>query len=502
MKSTNSRTKNCISRAKTGCKNIKNDIVVDKLNGLEWIVLGVILLFILVTLWYNDNTAIFLVYFWDNQTLFEGNGLLWLGNNHLAYGLVQQVLCRLWVLPINVIFSIHWFEIANIYTMIWFKLSMSIVFTLALSEMLKIAKLLGIREDRSKWMLILFSSSILVALPVFHIAQTDILCAYMMLLALRHAISKNKKLFLLFMAMAVSCKLMALVALIPVLLLMEKRILRIIADTFLVVLVYPLENIWYKVVEILDNTLILRVHAAEVETAAEEVAETSQSQVIVDFVNHFYNKALFFEFPAVRKGYVASLMVCLFVFLCIFCYVQKKESEVYGKLCVYAMAITWLIFFTCASPSPYWIVMLYPFLLLMIFLKPECIRINMLLNIGYTITMFLVYVVDTYWVYGGPSTLDYLLFNKLLPEGHDSSLEGPYAARYLNNLRIDKFMNIITAVCFAAAVGLVVINYYKQSVDEELSEKDEKILMHGLTIFQVGFVGLWYIFNVYAVTRW
>lgn len=126
----------------------------------------------------------------------------------------------------------------------------------------------------------------------------------------------------------------------------------------------------------------------------------------------------------------------------------------------------------------------------------------MLLMNAFTLTMFLVYVVNTHWVYGGSANLDYLLLKGLLPEGHVSTSEGPYVARYLNNLGIESFMNVITAVCLAAVIGLVAVNYHKSKVDDGMSEKEEKTVMHGFAIFQIGFLWLWYLINVVVVSRW
>ena len=129
---------------------------------------------------------------------------------------------------------------------------------------------------------------------------------------------------------------------------------------------------------------------------------------------------------------------------CIWCYVQKRDDiNEFRRKSIYAVAIAWLLFFVNASPSPYWIVVMYPFLFLMMFMNYDRIRINLLLESGFTLTMFLVYLVDTFWVYGGANNLDYLILKGIVPEGHVSTTDGPYVARYLNNLGIGSVMNVI-----------------------------------------------------------
>ncbi len=125
----------------------------------------------------------------------------------------------------------------------------------------------------------------------------------------------------------------------------------------------------------------------------------------------------------------------------------------------------------------------------------------MLVQSCFTLTMFLVYVVNTEWVYGGSCNLDYLLFKGLLKEGHDS-VDGPYVARYLYNLGIKDYMNIVTAICLAAAIAFTLINYHKIEISDNMSETEEHKIMHGFAIWQIATLGIWYVINVWVVQRW
>lgn len=497
----------CKEKLLSKLKTFVDGIVVDKLNAIEWGLLAFILLAIFLTLFYDDNLGMFLTYFWTNNSFFEFGDIRFLGNNQLSYGVVQQWFCEVWCLPVNIIYRIHRFTVHTTAAVIWYKLSMPLVYILCLKEMKKIGELLEIPLERIKWMLILCSSTVLVALPVFHIAQTDILYGYFVLLSLRYFMEDKWKKFILFGAMAVSCKGIALVVYIPLILLREKRILRIVRDSLLTISIFVGERIWYRLVEVLfrltcGNKLAKLGITSNVAEDAGEAVESGYDLVSAGLIPHFYHKALFFEFGAVRKGYTASVLIVLLVLLCVFCYVQKKEASYEFKLKgLFVSAVSWLLFFTFASPSPYWIAVLYPFLFLMIFANYDRIRVNLLLETGFTLTMFLVYLVDTFWVYGGANNLDYLILKGILPEGHLSNNEGPYVARYLNNLGVGSVMNVITAICLACSIGLFVVNY-KSNIKEEFDSKYEKTLMHGFTIFQIGFLFVWYAVNVLVVSRW
>lgn len=488
-------------------KRIKDDLVVDKLNAVEWIVLGIIIFVILVTLFYQDNLGIYLVTYWINEGLFTKGSIRFLGNNQLPYGIVQQVFCTLWVLPVNLLHRIVDFDVACTAVVIWYKLSISVGMTLCMKEMLTLGEILEITKERRKWMMILFSSTILVTLPVFHIAQTDIIYAYIILVGIRYYLKDDFKRFLIAFAMAISCKTIAIFIFIPLVLMREKRIVYIIRDTFFGTVILVVERLWFKLIDKIDAAITGRTSQImfakkEVVDGATVVTEKTLDEVNTGFFSHFYHKMLYFEFPAIRKGYLASVLVVLFALLCIWCYVQAKEDEMLWKQkTIYVTSVAWMIFFANASPSPYWIVVLYPFWFLLFFMKPERIKTNLLLHNGFTLTMFLVYVVNTHWVYGGPSNLDYLLLKGLIKPGHDS-VDGPYVARYLNNLGIESLMNVITALCLATVIGLIVLNYHRVSIDDRLDEIQERKSMHSFTIWQIGILAVWYVINVWVVQRW
>ena len=126
-------------------EKINDCLVVDKLNIAEWCVLGVVLLFIFLTLFYGDNLGMFLTYFWVNEGLFTGGSIRFLGNNQLPYGIVQQWFCTVWTLPVNIAYRFYKFSAANTITVLWYKLSMPLILTLCLAQMQSIGELLGVR---------------------------------------------------------------------------------------------------------------------------------------------------------------------------------------------------------------------------------------------------------------------------------------------------------------------------------------------------------------------
>lgn len=492
------------------CGWLNENLFIDKLNIIEWIVLLLLLVCIFLTLFYPDNFGMFLTYYWIDNEAFGPTGIRWLGNSQLSYGLVQQIICEIWIFPVVVIY--HIFPIIdefgapifeNVPFVLWGKSLIAVFFVLNLIQTEKIMRKLGLDDKMRKWALILFTSCILVALPVFHIAQTDSIYLFFMLCGVNAFLDKKRGKFLLFFALSSSCKFIAVFMFVPLLLLWEKRVLFVLRDAFLGIVILPLERVWFELVDRLNNHLFN--HVTEVETIVDEsqdVATTISDTSNYGFFSHFYHKMLYFEFPAVRKSYEASVLVTLFVLFCIWCYMQNNKDDEDRKYnAIYVSAVSLLLFFTFSSPSPYWIVIMYPFVILLSLYNAKNMKINLLLMNLYSFTMLLIYIYDQGHVYGGSMNLDYLLLRGLRKAQYTIDT-GPSIDGYLRKLGIDGFTNVITAVCFASAVAFVIINIARNGADEELDEEERTKVLHGFAIWQIGSLLIWYIANVWAVQSW
>ncbi len=492
-------------------KELKQNLIVDKYNAIEWGILAIVLLCFFLTLFYGDNIGMFLIYFWKNDQFLRLNTISALGDNQLTYGLVQQLFCELWALPINIAYLIRPFMVANTFTVLWYKLAMVFVFCLVLRETDKICRFLDMEERYIKWMRILMISTITVALPVFHIAQTDVLYLYFLLLAIRFYYEEKQWKMLIAFALAVSCKYLAVFAFIPFILLIEKRIVRIVRDCAVGISLVPIQMIWYKLIALADYKILGRTRSLieqevfvvnEAGNTVKDTVMATTDEAYSGFMSHYLYKALFFEVPAIHKNNAASVLVVLFVLLCIWCYVQKKnDKEQWNRICFYAMTMGWMIFFCMASPNPYWIVVMYPFMFILIFLDRERLRTNIILTNVFSLSLFVTYIVNYAHVYGGSSNLDHLLLRGLKKGEYDMEY-GPQVYGYLSRLGIDEFMSIIVAICLASAIGLVVVTYPKVRISEELTQKEEDTLLHGVTIWQIAVLAVWYVVCVWAVSSW
>jgi hypothetical protein len=146
---------------------------------------------------------------------------------------------------------------------------------------------------------------------------------------------------------------------------------------------------------------------------------------------------------------------------------------------------------------------MYPFLFLLIYYNQEKLRFNLLLEKVFTLTLFLVYIMSTYWVYGGAQTFDGLFLGKwgIVPSGHE--LQGlPNIARYLEKVGTGEIMPIVVAICLAGIIGLAWLNYPNNKYDEELTGEYKVELQHGFAMLNIGILFVWYAINVLLLGRY
>lgn len=483
-----------------------------EVNRIEVVCAALISAVLFFNLYYEDNLYIFLCYFWNNEGLFELIGLDCLGNNRFAYGIVQQFIGQAWCLPVNIWYHLFGMEqVANTWTVLWYKMSVLPFFVLILREMSVLAKRIGIGKEDRNWMLLIFSTTILVSLPIFHTAQTDAIYIFFLLRGLRYYLEDDYRRFLVYMMLAINCKYIALFVFIPLVLLREKRILRILRDCVIGVILTPIQMVWYKIVNLLNQAFFS--NTADVISQSEgtnsNVVANQVNEANTGFLSHYYNKVLFFEMPAIRKNYYASLLIVIFGLLCVWCYLKHAEGKkVDIDSTLFAGFAAFLIFFSWASPNPYWMVALYPIAFLMMFRHKERLRINLLIESVYTGSMFLILLDSLPHVFGGPNNFNFMPLKEwfgLIPDHSNMLVEmGPSVYGFLEKLGIPQIMPVIVAICLVCFIAWIVINYptKRQVFCDHICGKELTFFKHGILMFNILCLLCWFILCVYCVGRY
>lgn len=483
-------------------RKLKNIFCTEKPNNIEILIANLLFFLFFATMYYPDNLTIFENHFYINCKFFSGESVDILGIMSLPYGLIHQWLCEIWVLPINLLHYAIGLSATGIAAILWYKFCIVLFWGLCIREMWHMAKTLDIKEKQIQWMMFLFVTSILVVLPVFHIAQTDSMYLLFMLMGVHSLLKGDTKKFLLCFTISISFKMISLFAFIPLILLSEKRIFYVLRNFLLGCIVIPFQQIWYRIVALLNKMLFSERGAEAIIDAVPSVEAGAQSRG--RFYSKIVQKALYFEFPAVAKEYTASLFIFLFALLCIWCYMQKKEEKKeWQQKCIYAVMMSLAVLFLMITPAPYWVLILYPFLFLLIYISPERLRFNFILETGFSLCMFLVFVMRAYWVYGGAQSFDLLFLTKwgIMPSGHEY-MGGPNVAGYLQKVGVVEMMPIVTAICLACIIGIAWINYPTFKFHEEISEENILELHHVFAMFNLLVLAIWYVINIILIGRY
>lgn len=195
--------------------------------------LGVVYFLLFTTTFYDDNLSIFRNHFDTCERFLTGQSLDILGRISLPYGVLRQWICLLWVMPINIMYHLFGMSPDGVFSVLWYITIIHLFIALCIKEMCRIAETLGIKVESVRWMVILFSSSILVVLPIAHVAQTDALYLFFMLKGFHALIKEDNGKFLLWFWASISSKMISVFAFIPLVLLEEKRILYVFRNAIL-----------------------------------------------------------------------------------------------------------------------------------------------------------------------------------------------------------------------------------------------------------------------------
>lgn len=192
-------------------------------------------------------------------------------------------------------------------------------------------------------------------------------------------------------------------------------------------------------------------------------------------------------------GSSMSIVVLLFGLLCIWCYMQNAEHK--QKLALYVSFLGFSILFTFGSLTPYWIVLLMPFALMLIFQSKNYYNILFPLEILFTICFLYFYTLDVSWIFGSENTFSFLLFS-LIPNYVDS-IHG-YIADFIKVRNLDIFSGVAAGIMVSCLIGIAVITYpLKNAVKQPADDKAGDLKVWYWLRFAL--LAAWILLNIWVV---
>jgi len=223
-----------------------------------------------------------------------------------------------------------------------------------------------------------YASSILLTIYSIYTGNYDIFSLVIILAGIDALINDKTSKFILLFAIATSLKYFAIWIFVPLILIKEKRIHR----------------------------LVLALIACYSLSFAESIL-LGKNAVFDEYGNMGFSAAVRFqqilgagEIDILGNG-TFSLSIVLYVLLCIYCYmINPKNKELIDNI-LYVSLIAWAIFFFVVYFNCYWIILIVPFLILISIRNNDNLYINVILEFIFSITMLGNCMIRQPWVVGG-----------------------------------------------------------------------------------------------------
>lgn len=421
---------------------------VERPNIADWALLGAICALAAVTFLYGDVKATFEHSFNFLDAVFAGRPQdfyqIAIGNSTFGHPAVYDVpiyaVFGIWNFPTYLLYRLADFNyLDSTPAQLWLKLMLILFALVAARLMMSIAKQLGMSVARSKWVAFYFLSSMSLFVPIFVIAQYDIISVTFMLAGVRAYLKGQTRAFLLWFLAANTLKLFGLFIFIPLILLREKRLPRVFGQLFVGVLGLLLCRLLYR---------------GNVDFQASTGGFT---ELMLDRLR----TAGF----AWQSSIPVPLFVVFLVGLAIFAYAKRPKSErELQAFAIYLSLAAFLVFCAIVPLNPYWIALVAPFSILIIFANPRHLTLNSLLELSIGTSLFLIYMFVGFSMYNAGIFRD-LLFGQFIPPASPQRFATP--GDILKELGLGG-NNVIFLVGFmiACVLAVLILNYPRASFIE------------------------------------
>jgi len=250
--------------------------------------------------------------------------------------------------------------------LMWYKLLPVTLYMISGYFIYKICMEIGMGSKKSKICTYAFYTTPIGFFSQFIFGQYDVFTLFFMLIGIYYYFKGKDKLFLLFFSFSVPFKYFSLLIFIPLLLLKEKNVWKVIRSMVLVMVPYVAELLLYY-----------------------------PSEVFRDYVLGFQATNYIFEATIDLTEYSISYTIVLFALICAWAYFTNVQGRTdWAEWAFFLSGLSIFVAFGISRWHPQWLLMGMPFLLISAFLHKDT-KIWMILDI-LLMLVFSIYVVN-YW---------------------------------------------------------------------------------------------------------
>ena len=353
----------------------KTPIIQEKRISAAEIIIGacVIAVFILNFRYVDmDSTTAWGLDFWDSvlhgrfAELYPHAAENVYGAYHKAFAgtLLHYIVLAVPVLPLWIAKSIFGFDVLSSFgSMIYVKLIYAAAFALILYGISQICTILKFKKNDIVWTMFLCATSSFAIIPLFAFGQYDVYVLLLVVFGLLFLMRGKPVLFAVLFAFAAAIKPFALLVYIPVLLLKEKKIVRILQYCLPIVGVYAFFSLVSLPFPGYTDAM------ASSEGNASIIGGMLSSEIPMSFGS-------------------VSLFITAFAALSIFAYIRTVDEKNENECLIYFSLLALSLYFIFGKFQGYRIIMLVPFLYIVIMMNKDRFRLtlaaDMIAGIGFS----------------------------------------------------------------------------------------------------------------------
>lgn len=312
---------------------------------------------------------------------YEYNRPLFLGNNYYPS---TYIVYAIWNLPLKLFSDLPHSMDVPYPIILWYKLLPVLVYLAACRVIYLICRELKMDAPKSRLCAYAFATTPIAFYSQFIFGQYDIFTAFFMLLGVLYYLRGDQARFILFFAIGTTFKYFALLFFVPLLLLREKNILKIIRDGILSLLPILIETVLY----IRSESFIFGVFGFGAAGYIFSVGFTMAENIAL------------------------SLVVLLYAGICGWAYFTDPKDGVHeASWAFYLMVLVTFLCFGLSMFHPQWMLLVMPFLVISTFMhkKPD---VFLLLDIV-MMYFFLVFTINIWPNYFDQNLMDIGLLGSL-----------------------------------------------------------------------------------------
>lgn len=457
----------------------------------EYLIGGIFTLIIIFSAMYFDFFATFRdgINFW--YALFEGHPLSYYSyaaaipgatpNREIvcgaAYDFTIYAFFAVWNFPAWLYERISGnYAESSLICMMWAKLMLPVIAIVIAGGMKKILEFITGNGRDTAAMIYAYSFSGILMMAAYSVGQYDIIGVLFAVYGVYYFLTGDYKRFYLYFGAAITCKYFAVFLFVGLVLLHEKRILYIIrnlaAGCYLVIIEKFLFSFGKSYASL--HPTIEKVHTGGSEGVVGTLLLSSRVQYL-------------FHLKAPMGVDSMSVFVFLLALIWVYCYLQKREEtySFYYKVIYIAFCIN-AVFILYTASTPYWAIVMVPYMILMIYCRTGNRKVNISLElIG--VGSFLVwhFAREPYLFYSEncEGMLLYYLLGK--PYFYRRGLTAVMARLIEEGGVLATPINMLRSVFYACMLVLLIINFPAFNKQEnDFAHSQEEAGMRGLLAFR------------------